>query len=294
MAEAGAQRARAEQLPDGEDAIADHLARLFVARHVEMWKSAEVTKLLRATLSASAGYGEFRTVGALTQTQQNALSSAPSPSSSSPASASAWVALTQPPSYELLTSCLELREEDVLGSAGAVIPANLLDPEDTEEEARRAQAQIEAQLGGAMQNRALNPLEEDALLRFRALYGPLAPGQQGGGDASPAEQLRAYRFRFTSEGHVGANLGQEGILMLFVRTLLPWNSTEEMALRRLLEERGIADPVATRTAEERARDAELRREMEDADAAEWESLDSYTDEEEEAGGADGVAGGDVD
>ena len=91
--------------------------------------------------------------------------------------------------------------------------------------------------------------------RYEAAFGALAPNLRF------AERMEIYGQRL--EEHV-RGLGQdEGAVRMFLRTLLPWNDVQEMALRRAFEEAGVEDPAVAARRMQRQHELDI---MDRADA----------------------------
>ncbi|KEG14298.1 putative transcription factor 25-like [Trypanosoma grayi] len=224
-----------------------HVAALWVARNTEMWKAAEPTAFLRRVL-----------------TEDNGLwLSSYSPAAAGAGAAAALRRTALPTSW----SHASLREEDLMKQTMMTIPAHLLDADEiTEEDMRDATRRATL--------RELTPLEQDALLRFRALYGPLSPAT-----LTPAQQLMQYTLMFDEEGRERRIGEEQNPFMLFLRTFLPWNSTRDMALLAALEAAGIPDPVVENNRQRRLEDEAFWQHEEEADEAEWETESSWESDE---------------
>lgn len=234
-----------------EASLSSHLAQLFVARHCDMWKSTEVVQWVREVLTAAPADGPPSALA--TAMVQKAFKH--SLHCSTPAAL-----------LEAQQVYLGLREEDVMGTNSSAIPADLLNQVDDVEELRRL---MEEQVQLAEDDRPLAPLEMDRLLRFRALYAEAPEGT-----STDAQLLHAYQSRFEMEGGAARNLSTENPLRLFIRSLLPWNTTRDMALQEALRRHGIEDPVVVRNRQLRTEDARTWEADQDVAAAEWESLPS--------------------
>ncbi|RNF26291.1 putative transcription factor 25-like [Trypanosoma conorhini] len=225
-----------------------HVASMWVARNAEMWKAAEPSAFLRQVVQNDDGSWLTSCSGAGNTTTSTAA-----------------VAVTADALHPLTPwKHAPLKEEDILGPTLTAIPAHLLDTnelteEDLRDEARRAT------------RRELAPMEQITLLRFQALYGPLSPPT-----LLPAEQLARYSTRFEEEGRERQVGEDHNPLLLFFQTLLPWNSTQEMALRAALDAAGVPDPAVNLS---------RRLRMEDEAAGQESSYEyEYGEEEEEGDG----------
>lgn len=282
------------EAPQGDfETMTSRLAEAFAARHADMWKAQETMSFLRMALTHAP------------ETTAEAQGEPPR-STSWLAAALAETATTRALWVTPMQSCSCVRprcdpcsirnyssrsKDEVLGSAGTAIPQDLLaqlQAPDEEHWDEVGENQVRRALAGRRDQVALDELEQDLLLRFEALYGALDPGQ------FPTERRRLdeYRSRLSREDAMRQVLGAMNPLELFVRTLLPWNSSEEMVLRDLLQARGIEDPIRRREAEGRQADARMWDEdeaaaeaAEDSDA-DWVSM--HSDKDDTGSGEEGA------
>jgi Arc/MetJ family transcription regulator len=131
--------------------------------------------------------------------------------------------------------------DEALGNfTGPAIPRELLAEGFTEEE--------QIQHFAAAERAALPEEDRLTLDRFEAAFGPLPPDVPMAQRFSMYEELLQVRVR---------ELGRdESAVGLFLRTLLPWNTARQIALRRALETAGREDPAVVQRRLQRARDAE--------------------------------------
>lgn len=226
------------------------VATLWVARNAEMWNAAEPSGFLRRVITEESGVY----LKSLSVSAANPCADVPTP----------W-------EHEML------REEDLMGTVMAAIPAHLLDPNEVTAEDAREEAWRVGQ-------RALTPSEQDMLLRFRALYGELPPTV-----GTPVEQLALYEMMFETDGRELQMVQQQNHIALFLRTFLPWNNTRDMALREALRAAGIDDPVAGRNRQRRLEEIESD---EPSDTSEWVTDSSWNTEESSFSLEDAIDGDD--
>lgn len=250
---------------DAEARAVRDVSHLFVVRHVDLWKPAESMGLLQKALSSTTLWDRVATVTTSSPTTEGAARRV------------------------LQNSYQGVSEELIMGNTTAPIPADLLQPDyvDVGEVAEALHLSAEElalyENDGLAGLPALLPLEEESLLRLRALYGG-GSGEDGNDDDDPLSELspwmlrmllRGLRQRLLSDIEEGRIVvEQQNALTLFLRTLLPWNSVEQMSLREVLAQRGIPDPVATRAAQRRREDEAMWEHDADEEAAELFSLAS--------------------
>lgn len=207
-------------------AASEHLAKLFAVSSKGMWKSTQHAKLLRDAAALAVKEDLVAKFHAKPQ---------PLPSTRTEADSSVPVLLTA--SFDVAASALgtavrrltgtilhdryiALPEENVTGVFASQIPRELLEAGD-EDAPRHFERVTEA--------------EAQLLRRYEAAFGALPDNLRF------AERMQEYGRRL--EDRVRQMGQDEGAVTMFLRTMLPWNDVNEMALRRAFEEAGVEDPA---------------------------------------------------
>ena len=213
-----------------------HVSDLFAERSHTLWKPSAVLELLKKAVKIVSQDSQLKRIVAKEERQELQR-------------------------FGMLERYYSAKQEDVMGEVNAArIPQELLQDEHTAEELAQHMRQREQQMV------AVDTLE--ALQRMEAAFGPL----EGQEHLTVEQRLAAYQEDVEASMQ---RLGdQHSPFALFLRSLLPWNGLQNMALGHAMAERGVEDPV---TAERRRRRQEARaaldRDLEEDDSSDEEEID---------------------